>query len=182
MQVRGSVEGEGVPGLGEVTVYPGYFIDIDIAMDVGNYTWELGDVIGYQITATDEDGSEIPDEYLTFKVSLQHCFFPRCMGGTWDCHEHVIAKPVPATRRGSVIGPEHDYPHYLDFTAIYDHPVAQGFSSSRTYQLYPRERTLVVTSSPPGVVVHASDVLSRRTPAEFQYAGSNLANIQTVGL
>lgn len=44
------------------------------------------------------------------------------------------------------------------------------------------ERTLTVTSAYPGAVVHVSDVLSRATPAEFKYAGNNLANVQTVSL
>ncbi|MEX2105494.1 MAG: PQQ-dependent sugar dehydrogenase [Solirubrobacterales bacterium] len=150
---------KGARGIDRVTVYPGDtppVPEIVAPAETGpgsglaGLTWGVGDKIGFEGVAEDnEDGTLLPTN-LDWSSRLYHC-----PGGPTLCHAHPL-QAFPSVESGTLLAPEHDLPSYIDltFTAV----DSRGLSASRTIELEPRSVSLEIGSLPAGVTLTAGPV------------------------
>ena len=104
------------------------------------FRFKVGDVVAYSGSASDAEDGPIPEERLTWTVTLRHC-----AAGT--CHSHPYATSTGAT--GSFTIPDHgDEVHFeLQLTAT----DSAGLTGSRRITLHPQLVQVTLQTSPPGL-------------------------------
>jgi glucose/arabinose dehydrogenase len=104
-------------------------------------TWKVGQTITFSGHATDPQQGTLPASALKWRVNLHHCATPG------NCHVHPYGDFTGAT--ASIIGPDHEYPSYVELVlTVTDN---QGLSNSVSLNLQPRTVNLTFTSNPPGL-------------------------------
>lgn len=104
-------------------------------------TWKAGETIQFTGHATDPQEGALPASKLKWRVNLHHCDTPG------NCHVHPYGDFNGAS--ASIIGPDHEYPSWVEL--ILTATDSQNLSHSVSLQLQPRTVALTFTSNPPGL-------------------------------
>jgi glucose/arabinose dehydrogenase len=104
-------------------------------------TWRVGEQITFSGTGFDPQDGPLPAARLRWQLNLHHCSAPL------NCHVHPY-QSFPGVASGSFIGPEHDYPSYLELVLTVTD--SAGLSSTATVRLDPATVDLTFASNPPG--------------------------------
>ncbi|GAA1028702.1 PQQ-dependent sugar dehydrogenase [Virgisporangium ochraceum] len=132
----------GVTGTATVLIQSGNgaptaFIDTPTA----GTTWRVGQKIEVTGHATDPQQGTLPAAALEWQVNLHHC-------ETMDaCHVHPLNSFTGAG--GTVLGPDHEYPSWVELVLTVTDD--EGLSHSVSRRLEPRTVNLTFTSNPAGL-------------------------------
>ncbi|PKH40185.1 Glucose/arabinose dehydrogenase, beta-propeller fold [Nocardioides alpinus] len=104
--------------------------------------WRVGDPVSFTVAASDTDDGALPASALSTQLVVKHC-----PNGS-ECHEHTQAR-FDATASGSFIGPDHEYPAWLELqTTATD---SDGLVGTATLRLDPAVVNLTVQTVPAGL-------------------------------
>jgi len=105
-------------------------------------TYQVGDVISFAGSATDQEDGNLTDSQLAWQILLQHC-----SNGSSNCHQHPT---VITGRSGSFLVEDHgDDTYYQLVLTGTDTGNARSAPVTRTLQ--PRKSSVTLTTSPPGL-------------------------------
>ncbi|MEO3929171.1 PQQ-dependent sugar dehydrogenase [Micromonosporaceae bacterium B7E4] len=105
------------------------------------FTWAVNDPISFTGHATDPDQGTLPASALHWRMLLHHCY-------TLDnCHIHTLQDFTGTS--GSMLGPDHEYPSYLEL--VLTATDSGGLSHSTSVRLDPKTVDLTFNSSPAGL-------------------------------
>jgi glucose/arabinose dehydrogenase/PKD repeat protein len=107
------------------------------------FTWAAGDTVNFTGHATDTQDGNIPAAQLHWSLVLQHC----SLAG--DCHQHDLTGVDGAS--GSFIGPDHEYPSYMELKLTATD--SGGLSTTVTRRLDPKTADLTFNSVPSGLSI-----------------------------
>src|SRR5262249_17876150 len=116
-------DSHGASSLASVTITAGNTPPVPvITAPMPGFHWSTGEIIDFAGQATDPQDGPLPPSQLTWQIILHHCH------AVGDCHTHFITSVTGSS--GSVDGPEHEYPSYLELqlTAT-DLPPADWFDT-----------------------------------------------------
>jgi glucose/arabinose dehydrogenase len=105
-------------------------------------TWRVGETVNFSGTATDPQDGTLPASRLSWQLNLHHCSAPG------NCHVHPY-QDYPGVSSGSFLGPEHDYPSYLELRLTATD--SAGLSNTASVRLDPATVDLTFNSNPPGM-------------------------------
>lgn len=105
--------------------------------------WAVGDQLRFTSTAIDETGTPVGPANVSWKLVMNHC---TTVGSL--CHQHVIFQNY-TDYGGMFPAPDHEYPSYLELTAVATD--ANGLASTTTRRLDPIPVQLTVTTAPAGL-------------------------------
>jgi PKD repeat protein/glucose/arabinose dehydrogenase len=150
-----------------VTDTEGLFNEVTQRVDPGNSppsvtmsapaagtTWRVGDSISFAATGSDAQDGTLGDAAFSWSFEMLHC-----PGG--DCHSHVIQE-LTATKTGSFIAPDHEYPSHLRLTVTVTD--SGGMTSSVSRELDPETGTLSLASSPTGIPLRIGETSGSPPP------------------
>jgi PKD repeat protein len=102
-------------------------------------TWDVGQTISLQATATDESSNLV----YTWTATIVHCSstIPD------DCHEHVEATFTGASV--SYVAPDHEYPSRLRFDLVVTDP--QGLTDNESVEILARPVVITLATTPTGM-------------------------------
>ncbi len=124
-----------------------------ISTPAASLKWRAGGTINFAGSASDaQDGMEPPSR-LAWNIVLGHCT-------TLGCHQHPVATRTGAT--GTIAGPDHQAPSYIEFTLTATDAV--GATASVTRRVYPSTAAVKIHSSPSGLELAAGSEQSPPTP------------------
>ncbi len=109
-------------------------------------TWKVGDPIGFRGSATDAQDGTLAPSRLDWTVVLHHC--------PSNCHEHTV-ETFPGVDRGTVIGPDHEYPSYAELRLTATD--SGGLKDTRSIRLDPKTVVLSLRSQPSGLALSFND-------------------------
>ncbi|MEV4760476.1 PQQ-dependent sugar dehydrogenase [Micromonospora sp. NPDC049559] len=118
-------------------------------------TWSVGQTIYYAGTATDPQDGTLPASALSWHLANRHCT------DLDSCHTHVM-RDASGVRGGSFLGPDHEYPSYLELTLTATD--SDGLSASTTLRLDPKTVEISLVSNPVGLRLNL-DGIDYTTPA-----------------
>lgn len=124
-------------------------------------TFRVGQTIAFAGSATDADDGTIPASGLSWSLILHHC--------PSTCHEHSLQDFV-GVASGSFVGPDHDYPSYLELRLTATD--SDGLQDVASLQLDPQTTTLSFASSPTGLQLTVGGVSSVTPFSRTVIAGS----------
>lgn len=129
-------------------------------------TWAVGDDIPFSGHATDTDDGTLAASKLSWDLVMLHC--------PADCHEHVV-QTFPGVASGTFEAPDHEYPSHLELRLTATD--SDGASVTTAVALYPRTKTLAVTSTPSGIAISVAgaNVATPTTATVFEKASVELA-------
>jgi len=105
------------------------------------FTWAVNDPISFTGHATDPDQGTLPASALHWRMLLHHCY-------TLDsCHTHTLQDWTGSS--GSLLGPDHEYPSYLEL--VLTATDSGGLSHTSSVRLDPKTVDLIFDSSPSGL-------------------------------
>lgn len=116
--------------------------DVTITSPTHGSAFEVGDVITYSGEALDAEDGRIPDDRLSWTLTLHHC-------SQGMCHSHPYSSSTGA--RGSLLIPDHGDEFYFDLTLSASD--SRGLTSRRTVSIHPRTVQLTLETFPPGLQV-----------------------------
>ncbi|WBB77584.1 PQQ-dependent sugar dehydrogenase [Micromonospora sp. WMMD882] len=109
-----------------------------------SFTWAVNTPITFTGHATDPDQGTLPATALSWRMNLHHCSAPD------NCHIHVLQEWT-GVAGGSIAGPDHEYPSYLEL--VLTATDAGGLSHSTSVRLDPRTVNLTFDTNPSGLQV-----------------------------
>jgi hypothetical protein len=105
------------------------------------FTWAVNDPISFTGHATDPDQGTLPGSALHWRMLLHHCY-------TLDnCHTHSLQDFTGTS--GGMLGPDHEYPSYLEL--VLTATDSGGLAHSTSVRLDPKTVNLTFNSSPTGL-------------------------------
>jgi PKD repeat protein len=131
------------PGVVEPTVR--------IASPASSLRWAVGDTVTFSGSATNNDGTTIPPQRLTWTLTLKHGLCP-------DCHNHGL-QTYTGVASGSFRAPDHDYPSELEL--VLSATDKDGVTRTAKVALLPRTTTLSFQTNPTGLSVTFNGSTSR---------------------
>ncbi|MEE6263453.1 PQQ-dependent sugar dehydrogenase [Plantactinospora sonchi] len=139
------------------------------------FTWAVNDTISFTGHATDPDQGTLPASALQWRMLLHHCY-------TLDnCHTHTLQDFTGAS--GSLFGPDHEYPSYLEL--VLTATDSGGLAHSTSVRLDPKTVDLTFDTSPTGLrlVVGATEQATPFTRTVIQGSSNTVSAVtpQTVG-
>ncbi|WDZ86708.1 PQQ-dependent sugar dehydrogenase [Micromonospora cathayae] len=108
------------------------------------FTWAVNTPITFTGHATDPDQGTLPASALDWRMNLHHCSAPD------NCHIHVLQE-WDGVAGGTIAGPDHEYPSYLEL--VLTATDAGGLTHSTSRRLDPKTVNLTVATNPPGLQV-----------------------------
>ncbi|WP_238007679.1 PQQ-dependent sugar dehydrogenase [Dactylosporangium sp. AC04546] len=111
-------------------------------------TWATNDTVTFTGHATDAQDGNIPAANLHWQLILQHCATPD------NCHQHYITEVDGAS--GSFIGPDHEYPSYVELRLTATD--SSGLSTTVTRRVDPKTVNLTFNSVPAGLNVTVGSI------------------------
>src|SRR5262249_3123712 len=122
------------------------------------FHWSTGEIIDFAGQATDPQDGPLPPSQLTWQIILHHCH------AVGDCHTHFITSVTGSS--GSVDGPEHEYPSYLELQLVAtDLPPADWFDTD-----WSRRRRIAFDNTAQAEDLHDFPVLVELDPSRIDYA------------
>jgi glucose/arabinose dehydrogenase len=107
-------------------------------------TFAVGDNVAFGATATDGIDGPMPPTSFRWSVVEHHCN----PTDPAQCHVHELQQ-FDGVANGSFIAPDHELPSYLEvIVTVTD---SAGLSSITSRSLQPREHTISLRSTPPGI-------------------------------
>jgi glucose/arabinose dehydrogenase/PKD repeat protein len=113
---------------------------VQITAPLSTLQWSVGDTVPFAGSATDAEDGALPASALSWRLVMQHC--------PSNCHTHVI-QDFAGVASGSFVGPDHEYPSYLELTLTATD--SGGSSTSQTVRLDPRTVDLTFLCNPSGL-------------------------------
>jgi glucose/arabinose dehydrogenase len=132
-----------------------------IAAPAAGTTWNVGDVISFSGSATDQQDGTLPASRLSWSLVIQHC--------PSNCHQHPI-QTFPGVAGGSFTAPDHEYPSYLELTLTATD--SGGLTGTRTLRLDPRTVVLSFQTTPGGLKLAVNGTQSTATFTRTVIVGS----------
>ena len=131
---------------------------VSITAPASGFHWTTGQTINFTGQAIDPQDGPLPPSQLSWLVILHHCH------AVGDCHTHFITTLIGDS--GSVEGPEHEYPSYLELqlTAT-DLPPPDWFDAA-----WSRRRKLTFDNTAQADDLQAFPVLVSLDPTRIDYA------------
>ncbi len=122
---------------------------VAITSPTGDLTWQVGTTIAFSGTATSAREGTLPASAYTWTLVLYHC----PSGVT--CHTHTVQR-FDGVTGGSFIGPDHEYPSYLELRLTVRDSL--GLTTTQSVRLNPQTVNLNIVTEPAGqrVTVNAS--------------------------
>ncbi|GAA3200140.1 PQQ-dependent sugar dehydrogenase [Dactylosporangium siamense] len=112
------------------------------------FTWATNDTVSFTGHATDAQDGTIPAANLHWQLILQHCAAPD------NCHQHYISEVDGAS--GTFIGPDHEYPSYVELRLTATD--SSGLSTTVSRRLDPKTVTMTFNSVPSGLGITVGSV------------------------
>ena len=104
------------------------------------FTWKVGQTISFVGSASDQQDGTLAPAALSWSLVLQHC--------PSNCHEHGL-QGFAGTDHGSIPGPDHEYPSYLELRLTATD--SGGLTDTRSIRLDPKTVALALRSNPSGL-------------------------------
>jgi PKD repeat protein len=123
-----------------------------IIAPVADLTWQVGDPIVFEGTATDVQDGTLSGASLTWQVLFHHC-------PDFDCHEHLEVTSHVGTG-GQLVASDHEYPSWLEF--ILTATDSTGASASTSVIVQPETSILTFGANPIGLELVAGFVSTPR--------------------
>jgi glucose/arabinose dehydrogenase len=142
------------PGVVEPTVR--------ITSPASSLRWAVGDTVTFSGSATNNDGTAIPPQRLTWAVTLKHGLCP-------SCHDHPL-ETYSGVASGSFRTIDHDYPSELQL--VLSATDKDGVTRSARVNLLPRTTTLSFQTNPTGLLVEANGTAARAPFSRTVIVGS----------
>jgi glucose/arabinose dehydrogenase len=120
---------------------------VNIDSPTASLRWKVGEQISFSGSASDPQDGPLPASALSWSLRMQHC--------PSTCHTHVL-QDLPGVSSGSFVGPDHEYPSYLELQLTARD--SGGLTSSQTMRLDPLTTTLDMRSEPSGLQLDAAGV------------------------
>lgn len=133
----------GASSVGIVTLYPGNSAPVVSVGITSPLPWTAGEQIGFTVTATDFEDGPLSGGSVTWETNIRHCYLPT------DCHSHP--QDTGSGTVGSVVGPSHGFPSFLELTVRATD--SRGQQTVVSQDLLPRTATITLNSSVPGATV-----------------------------
>lgn len=106
------------------------------------FTWGVNTTINFSGAATDPDQGALPAAALHWRMILHHCH-------TLDnCHTHTL-QDWAGVSRGTIAGPDHEYPSYLEL--VLTATDSGGLRHATSVRLDPQTVELTFRTDPPGL-------------------------------
>jgi glucose/arabinose dehydrogenase len=115
---------------------------VSITAPSPEYRFRVGDVVTYAGFATDAEDGPIPDDRLSWRLTLQHCTGVAC-------HAHPYATSTGPSGTFTIEDHGDEVYFELTLTATDSH----GLTSSSTVKVHPMTVQLTLDTSPPGLEV-----------------------------
>lgn len=107
-----------------------------------SFTWAVNTPINFSGHATDPDQGTLPASALHWRIVLHHCY-------TLDnCHAHTL-QDRDGVASGTIPGPDHEYPSYLEL--VLTATDSGGLSHSTSVRLDPKTVDLTFDTNPSGL-------------------------------
>jgi hypothetical protein len=113
-----------------------------------SFQWTAGQAIQFSGSATDPEDGVLPPSALDWSVVLHHCTAPDA------CHTHPL-QGFTGTASGSVTGPDHEYPSYVEL--VLTATDSDGNRDSASLRLDPVTTAVSFISDPPGIDLVVGD-------------------------
>ncbi|KAL7752994.1 hypothetical protein RI367_001445 [Sorochytrium milnesiophthora] len=143
----------GATGVTQYTVYPGYYINGNIAV-TPNTGISVGDTVNFGGRFTTDSGAAVAASQFQWTVLISHCYpGPVCRPNDIACHQHLV-NVFANIASGTIVAPDHEFPSHLTFTLDIQHPDMPGLVQHFTADAQNANLQVQVTTNPPGLNVN----------------------------
>ncbi|KAI9143507.1 hypothetical protein BKA69DRAFT_1123284 [Paraphysoderma sedebokerense] len=135
-----------------VRIFPGYSLTANLAFNVTDGNWAVGDYIGFTGSATIESGAQVAASQYKYDILISHCYpGPPCQPDAIACHQHIVNN-IEGASSGVLIAPDHEFPSYTTFQMSVTHPTVP-LTVQVSRNIIPRDFTITITSNPAGLLL-----------------------------
>lgn len=120
-----------------------------ILAPTADFTWHVGEDIGFSGEATDPEDGTLPASALDWSMVLHHC--------PDDCHAHPLQDFV-GQASGSFPAPDHEYPSHLELRLTATD--SGGLAATTSVLVHPETVDLTMESNPSGLELVLGSVIA----------------------